>query len=409
MSDLDLGYRICQIVPHGTIFSKRRVVNKGPRQPPRMPRLGSAIVELQQTALPRNGHLGPGANRPLRGPIFFTSQHRKRRDPTESPQLISRSQVAVYEKKMRCTRVGDGLVRVAHGWYATRRLGDWEKVRALMAILPEDAVVAGETAGLLYGVDVRSTSAHNQPFRLCVSRPAGQRAIRRPGIRCRVLQFEKGDRIRRHGIRCTSPLRTALDIAAGSTVELATHVFEIFLRRRLVTFSQLRERIRALTGQRGVVVLRRALQLAKPKSESVFETAVRIRLIEAGLDAPEPQIPVQIPGRAHPVRLDLGWVRVNARDVKLGVECDSDKHHPTSGPKAVADRQRRRSIERQGWRVISVRYSALYGSELTFEHEIADALGVTLAQEKRENWWLSRWVLRRNAWTRSNKKRDRAA
>ncbi len=373
-------------------------------QPPRrsIKRCATPILALQKMFLERDEILGAEDEETPPAPYFaFSRFGLKKRAAIAPPPLVPAKLVASFERATMKSRVGKSLFRVAHGWYSPRPLSDWETLAALMQVLPEDATVAAETAALLWGIDVRPTSAYGDPFRICVARPEGKRAVRRPGVRCRVLKFEPGDLIVRYGIRCTSALRTALDMAVSSSIDIATHVFEVFLRQRLITRDQLRLRIEAMRGRRGVITLRRALALADPRSDSVFETSVRLRLIEAGLPAPTPQVRVAVPGRINPFRLDLGWTNSGDNEVKLGLECDSDRYHPLSGPKADADRRRVKLIESQGWTVLSIRFSALRGHELGFEKTVAKLLKKPLRIQERSQWKLTRWHLHRNAWTRS--------
>lgn len=321
------------------------------------------------------------------------------------PPLISSAQMEAARRNGPSSTLPRSLVHIAHGWYSTRPLTDWEMAEALMEILPEDAVLAGETAAALYGIDVRPTSRYCTPIRICVARPEGQRAVRRPGVRCRVVRLEPGDVIVINGVRRTSPLRTLIDMAASETIEIATHLIERFLYRGYFSKKQLKKRVRDMRGRRGVRTLRRAIKLADPLSESVFETAVRIRLREAGLPQFRPQIKVRVDGRENPYRIDLGYEAPYLGDhmrLRLAVECDSDEYHPTTGPKARSDEQRRREIRAEGWIVLSIRFHELRGTSFTFEKSVARMLGVGLAPDERIPWRRSRWVMRHNAWTRTD-------
>ena len=381
----------------------RRLVRGFPPMGRSLATAGSPVLGLDLTHLPRGERIEePFTSRPKNPSLFFSNiGHTPPPPGTDFLPLLSAEALELYEQATGTSRSRKGLVRVAHGWYSTRRLTDPETLRALMRIVPSDTVVAGETAGLLWGVEVRPTSAFKTPFNLCVARPEGTRALRRPGVRCRVVRFEEGDRVKLAGVRCTSPLRTALDMAASSTIELATHIFEVFLNRRLVTFAQLQARIERLKGTRGVTILRAALSMAEPLSESVFETAVRLRLVEAGLPTPTPQVRVAVPGTGKRFRLDLGWEKLGEDLVRVGVECDSDAWHPLEGEKAKADQARARQIQGQGWKVLSVRFHQLRGLQLSFEIAVAQLLRWRLKASERRKWSLSKWNLRRNAWVRS--------
>lgn len=389
--------------------SMRHVVPRSfPQQHRSYPRPGMPVVELSMTELQDAVTFGFAQDDVAAVSLFFFTCFGERSPLGKSePAVLSKQSVAAIGRLAGWCRAEDSLIRIAHGWYATRELSDWETLRALMQIVPEDTVVAGETAAILYGIELRPTSSYQTPFKVCVARPEGNRAIRRPGIRCRVLQMEKGDSIVKYGIRCTSPLRTALDLAATSTIEITTHVIELFLRKGLVTYDQLWRRVEALKGTRGCRTVRAAVINAKPQSESVFETAVRLRLEEAGLISPVPQVPVRIAGRKNPVRIDLGWEKYEGRQVKLGLECDSWKHHPETGPKAVADQERREKLGNEGWKILRIRFHELYGLQFTFERSVARILHTRVRTQERARWHFSRWNHNRNAWVRSEAKQRR--
>jgi len=243
---------------------------------------------------------------------------------------------------------------IARGWYAERPLGDEETLLAAVSILPRDVVIAGETAAMLQGVDQRPTFRHGEPFRLCVVRERGRRATRRPGVRSRVMELFDGEIIEDpRGFRMTSAVRTACDLAMGSTIDRATAWIEGFRRAGLVTTEELLAAAAQRSGRRGVRILRRAIQLADPRSESPQETAVRLRLLDVGLPVPDLQVEVALgPGArvASPtLRIDLGWRQGDAaassaasvaamHEVAKGDERDIDDatEDPVASMRAVA-------------------------------------------------------------------------
>lgn len=289
------------------------------------------------------------------------------------------------------------LAPLTHGWYATAPMDDRMLLRSLGHVLPGDAVFAGPTAALLHGVEVAEASLRPGPIRLSVVREPGSRALRRPGLSCRVMQMEAGDVCEVHGVRVTSPLRTALDLAASSPLPRAVAVLEAFVRAGIVSTCEIAERVRHMAGRRGVRVLREALSVMDARSESPPETAVRLRLDEAGLPDVVPQRPVRVPGHSAPLRLDIGVV---AEGRKVAVEYFSDAFHPREGPVAVHDAARLDMIRREGWETVVVRAEDLRGEERNFEDDVARKLGRTPRGGPRRRWTTTRFNLYRNAWTR---------
>ncbi|MEE6176271.1 endonuclease domain-containing protein [Mycobacterium sp. 050134] len=98
---------------------------------------------------------------------------------------------------------------------------------------------------------------------------------------------------------------------------------------------------------RGLRRLRGALPLVDPGAASPRETWLRLVLIDAGLPAPETQIPVNENWRTVGV-LDMGW-----EEYKVAVEYDGD-HHRADRRQYAKDQWRIRKLEALGWIVIRV-------------------------------------------------------
>lgn len=312
--------------------------------------------------------------------------------------LVARGETSASIR--RKVRTGE-LIHVARGWYSTEPISDRDFLRELQQILPDDVIFAAETAALFYGIDTRSQDRPDTPFRLCLLRPRGQRALRRPGERCRSMTIDDEEIVElEEGIRITSPVRTLCDIVMSERIDRATAVVEEFLRKQLVTLKELWSAIKIRRGRRGVKILRRAVREADPQSESVQETAVRLRLKEAGLPVPSTQIEVRRQcGRKY--RMDLGWACGTGG---VAVEYYGQDFHPESGAKAEADEERLVELADAGWEAIVVRAKDMAGIEPVFERLVAEALQARLGRRfrvgLREKWRLTRTNRVRNAWSR---------
>lgn len=306
--------------------------------------------------------------------------------------------------------------RVSHGWWLPETATDGQLLYFVQCSLPDDVVFAAETAAAVYGVDVRPQSRAFSPFRVCVSRRGRGRALRRPGIYCRSLDVDDEEVVECGGLRMTSAVRTVFDVACSSPLERAVWVVECFCRMGLVTLGELWEFARAHRGRRGVRVFREALRLADVASESPQETAVRLRLLEAGFVGVRSQVRVQRRCGAH-FRVDLGVLRPRVGDEAavdrlvvpgsrgIAIEYDGVQFHPTSGVKWREDRERLRELKSLGWLPIVVHSSDLWGDRPTFEYEVADAMRRLWGVEHRvsgvrRRWGLTRMNRVRNAWSR---------
>jgi Protein of unknown function (DUF559) len=100
-------------------------------------------------------------------------------------------------------------------------------------------------------------------------------------------------------------------------------------------------------GARGLRRLRAALPLVDSGAASPKETWLRLLLIDAGLPAPDTQIPVVAQFRTVAV-LDMGWERFN-----VAVEYDGDQHR-SSRRQYVRDMRRLKALEACGWIIVRV-------------------------------------------------------
>ncbi|MCV7068174.1 hypothetical protein H7H51_25125 [Mycolicibacterium farcinogenes] len=201
------------------------------------------------------------------------------------------------------------------------------------------AAVAGLSAAALHGalwIDARHPAEINQPSR---SRP--------PGILIHSERLADGETSLVRGIRTTTPERTAFDL--GRCRGLTTAVIRVdaliqATRLKLPDVAALADRH---PGIRGVVQLRRVLDLADDGAESPQETRLRLVLTAAGMRPSHTQIEVFDHGQ-QVGRIDMGWP-----EWKVGVQYDGIQHW-------TDPRQRTRDIDQTveyqdlGWRIVRV-------------------------------------------------------
>lgn len=101
-------------------------------------------------------------------------------------------------------------------------------------------------------------------------------------------------------------------------------------------------------GARGLVRLRRVLDLVDGGAESPQETRTRLLLIDAGLPRPTTQIRIRDNTGFVIARADLGWPRW-----RVIVEYDGEQHWTDRNQRA-RDIDRTAILEALGWRVIRV-------------------------------------------------------
>lgn len=142
----------------------------------------------------------------------------------------------------------------------------------------------------------------------------------------------------------TSPLRTALDIAATTDYATAVITLDSALRSEQVTLRELQARFRA-SQRHGVRAARLALASADPKSGSIPESQARLLFASAGLPAPKTQYEVQ-DGSGFVACVDFAW-----GEALLVVEIDGFRYHSEVGP-FQGDRTKQNATQLQDWLVL---------------------------------------------------------
>ncbi len=118
-----------------------------------------------------------------------------------------------------------------------------------------------------------------------------------------------------------------------------------------------------------MVALRRALELADPRSESAGESLTRELLHRLRITPPELQYLVRSPLGEH--RLDFAWP-----ERKVALEFDGKTkyfdYRPT-GEVLFAERQRERALMEMGWRFLRIEWKDLF-NEVEFKYRVLQAL-----------------------------------
>ncbi|WP_059021813.1 DUF559 domain-containing protein [Mycobacterium sp. M26] len=151
----------------------------------------------------------------------------------------------------------------------------------------------------------------------------------------------------RDGMAVTSPARTAFDIGRRKGLQQAVIRIDALIQATGLRITDVHTIAERYPRARGIVQLRRALELADPGSQSPWESKTRLLIIASGLPRPRSQIPVHRDGCVF-ARLDLGW-----EEWLVGVEFDG-AHHWTDPKQRAWDIDRTAGLEALGWRIIRV-------------------------------------------------------
>ncbi|QCU77060.1 DUF559 domain-containing protein [Citricoccus sp. SGAir0253] len=266
-------------------------------------------------------------------------------------------------------RAGD-LERIGHGLYRSRAapLGDWSGIGLPP---PPHGVAPGHLASLLEatgGALSHQSAAHvygiplppwlQEETDIQVTGPSPVLRSRRPGTRGHRRPLDPADVVVHHGMPCTTPERTWLDLASllrpgqddllvAAGDHLVKHPWVEGRREMPWTTRERLERVFRRTGRfKGVRLARAALPLIRVGADSPAETLVRLALVAAGL--PEPALQVHatdLPADRYPA--DLGY-----REARIALQYDGD-HHRDPAQQEV-DARRDAWFVRHGWLVIRI-------------------------------------------------------
>lgn len=274
----------------------------------------------------------------------------------------------------------DGSVRRGlQGVCVPSSLGDSPSLRAACAalVLPPHSVVCDRGAAWLLGIDTYEPDALDIEPRLDVVALNGNDRTRRPELLGGRRTLQPDEVIELHGIRLTSPLRTACDIACLRGRHRALATLDAFRREFGLTHQEFLEFLPRFRGRRGCRQLRELVGYADPRAESPGESWTRLEIIDAGLPAPDLQVWVDVPGWGE-ARLDHAY-----EHMKIAVEFDGQEFHGEEHRER--DEARRAALRRDGWIVIVVTKSDFRTDRLlAWTGELAAALRERAGSHRRQ-------------------------
>jgi len=194
--------------------------------------------------------------------------------------------------------------------------------------------------------------------------------VRREGLTCFVTDLSD-DVEEVGGVPCTTPTRTACDIARWSTPGVGIAALDAMARAGFVDPENLRDEIERWRGARYVARARYLIGACDPRSESAGESQFRLRLLDAGFPAPQLQIPLLDGFGRQIFRLDLGY-----EEVRWAGEYDGEQYH-TGRDQEAHDRHRRLQIEREWrWNLLVVGKALVLGPSMAIEYAVGEVLGM---------------------------------
>jgi len=266
------------------------------------------------------------------------------------------------------------LREVYPGWFVDAELEDTVQLRiAIMGrVLADHHVLARRSAAWVHGLNLLDYRGF--PTTPPIEVVTGDQRLRprTPLITAYAADdLIASDVVEVDGLRVTSPLRTAVDLARLTRRSDALVSVDAFLHQKLITPEEFEKNLVRWRKRRGIRQAWEIADLCDGRSESGGESRMRLRIIDLGLPRPELQIDVVDPIGVAKYRLDMGW-----RRWCLALEYDGEEFHGEEF--TDHDKTRREWIARRGWTVGVFTKEQIFTASRVFEDTV-----LSLVRDKR--------------------------
>lgn len=219
------------------------------------------------------------------------------------------------------------------------------RVQCLASLAAPHTVVTDQAAAWLWGVDTYDLSDLSGDLPLDVFVLRGHKRVIRRETRGGERDLLPRDWLEVGGVKVTTPLRTALDLACRLGRYPGIAAVDALARMHALHPDDLQRELLRFRRRRGVVQARELISLVDPRSESTGESMMRLVIHDEGIDLPDLQVWVEGEHGSW-LRLDMAYP-----SLLIAVEYDGEEFH-TSKEDRENDRRRRTWLEKQGWEVI---------------------------------------------------------
>jgi len=268
--------------------------------------------------------------------------------PATSTSLVAQG---ISRETLRAAVAARVLRAPFHGVVVPAHLPDTPEVRAAALALAtsEHHVICDRTAAWLHGIDVFAHAELATPPLVETCALRWRTPTRLQGADGRTRDLMPVDIMVLHGVRVTTPLRTALDLGCQLRRREAMAALNSFAREHGVGAADMVATIQRFRGRRGVKQLRSLIPLVDSRIESHRESWVWLEIHDHGLPAPEPQYWIMVDG-VPTYRLDFAYPAA-----RVCIEYDGKEFHDRTPEQRDYDDARRRWLREHGWTVIVIR------------------------------------------------------
>lgn len=213
-----------------------------------------------------------------------------------------------------------------------------DRIEGALLVAP-GAVVAGVAASALHGAKWVDDDVDIELIAAC--RP-------QPGLVVRREALGEGEIMTVHGLRVTSPARTAFDLGRHLTRDMAVTRLDALMNAKPFAVEDVELIAKVHPGRRWLTRLNSALPLVDGGAESPKETWLRLLFADAGLPAPTTQFVVRTESGRYVRRIDMAWEKF-----KVGAEYDGQQHL-TERAQYAKDVWANRELRRLNWHLVHV-------------------------------------------------------
>ena len=237
--------------------------------------------------------------------------------------------------------------RIMHGHYSLAESSLQIRAQAGLMLAGPDAAVCGATVLNLARVDLPNRLVRDT--RIWVQVPRQQSWPRRGEVR--LVRTDHGGPIHhRFGLPVLDWPDCWLQLAPESSIDELVEVADAMMRRQypLTTKAKLAGVVETRRGMSGLTKARTALDLSREGTDSIPETDLRLLLVRGGLPTPIVNLAITDASGRIVYILDLAYEKP-----KVAIEYDG-AYHVGDRTQMYKDAARRRVLEDQGWRIITV-------------------------------------------------------